>query len=109
MADRRCSVRLTRRYSFPPEEVWDALTEPASLARWLDPGFDIRPAVVEPGRVLELDWRPPGEEPSVVRFELSAADGGTVLVLDHARIEERAGMRAMTFWTAALHRLEESL
>src|SRR2546430_5729866 len=96
-----CSVRLTRRYPEPPPEVWAALTEPASLARWLRPGFDIPQTEVEAGRVLELDWRPPGEEPSVVRIELAAAGSGTKLVLDHERIEATRGMAAMRFWFAA--------
>jgi uncharacterized protein YndB with AHSA1/START domain len=105
MAEGRCSVRLTRRYSDDPSEVWKALTEPESVARWLRPGFEVRRSEVEPGRVLELDWRPPGEEPSVVRIELGSDGDGTILVLDHSRIEARAGMGAMQFWTGALGRL----
>src|SRR5204862_4984020 len=101
----QCSVRLTRRYPDPPPEVWAALTEPDSLARWLRPGFDVPQTEVEPGRILELDWRPPGEDPSVVRIELEADGPGTVLVLDHARVEAPTGMRALWFWTAALARL----
>jgi hypothetical protein len=100
-----CSVRLTRRYSDAPSEVWKALTEARSLERWLRPGFDVRPAEGEPGRVLELDWRPPGEEPSLVRIELGPDGEGTILVLDHSRIEARSGMGAIQFWTGALGRL----
>jgi uncharacterized protein YndB with AHSA1/START domain len=105
MTEGRCSVRLTRRYADAPAEVWKALTEPRSLARWLRPGFEVRPSEVEPGRVLELDWRPPGEEPSLVRIELGADGDGTILVLDHARIEARSGMAAIQFWSGALGRL----
>ncbi|MGZ4281168.1 MAG: hypothetical protein ACXVFC_02235 [Gaiellaceae bacterium] len=97
-----CSLRLTRRYAEPPAEVWRALTDPASLERWLRPGFEVPQREVEPGRVLELDWRPPGEEPSVVRIEVAAAGSGTRLVLDHERIEAARGMAAMRFWFAAL-------
>lgn len=97
-----CSLRLTRRYAEPPAVVWRALTDPVSLERWLRPGFDVPRREVEPGRVLELDWRPPGEDPSVVRIELAAAGSGTRLVLDHARIEATRGMAAMRFWFAAL-------
>jgi uncharacterized protein YndB with AHSA1/START domain len=99
-----CSVRLTRRYPEPPPEVWAALTEPESLARWLRPGFEVPRTEIEPGHVLELDWRPPGEEPSVVRIELTPDGAGTVLVLDHARIDARVGMQAMRFWVGALSR-----
>jgi uncharacterized protein YndB with AHSA1/START domain len=100
----RCSVRLTRRYPEPLSEVWAALTEPETLARWLRPGFDVPQTEVEPGRILELDWRPPGEEPSVVRIEVAPDGTGTILVLDHARIDARVGMQAMRFWVGALGR-----
>ena len=97
-----CSLRLTRRYAEAPAEVWRALTEPESLERWLRPGFPVPQREIEHERVLELDWRPPGEEPSVVRIELTVAGSGTKLVLDHARIEAVHGMQAMRFWFAAL-------
>jgi uncharacterized protein YndB with AHSA1/START domain len=100
----RCAVRLTRRYAEAPAEVWRALTEPESLARWLRPGFDV-PQLVDPGRVLELEWCPPGEEPSRVRVELTPEGNGTLLVLDHARIEAERGMGAIGFWTGAVSRL----
>jgi len=66
-----CSVRFTRRYAEAPAEVWLALTEPESVGRWLRPGFPVPQTEVEPGRVLELEWRPPGEVPSVVRIEVA--------------------------------------
>ncbi|HKP17566.1 MAG TPA: hypothetical protein VJT84_03740 [Gaiellaceae bacterium] len=105
MNGRQCSLRLTRRYADSPAEVWKALTDPASVARWLAPGFDLQASEVEPGRVLELDWRPPGEVPSVVRFVLTPDGEGTILVLDHARIEARAGMAALRYWVGALARV----
>jgi uncharacterized protein YndB with AHSA1/START domain len=105
VSERHCSVRLTRRYAERPAEVWKALTDPASVARWLAPGFEVRASEVEPGRVLELDWRPLGEELSVVRVELTPDGDGTTLVLDHARIEARFGMQAMSFWVGALARI----
>jgi uncharacterized protein YndB with AHSA1/START domain len=97
-----CSLRLTRRYAEATADVWRALTEPDSVERWLRPGFPVTQREVEHERVLELDWRPPGEEPSVVRIELSPAGGGTKLVLDHARIQAERGMQAMRFWVASL-------
>lgn len=106
MTDGRCSVRLTRRYADAPAEVWKALTEPRSLGRWLRPGFEVRPSEVEPGRVLELDWQPPGEESSLVRIEIGPDGEGTILVLDHARVEARSGMGAIQFWTGSLGRLQ---
>lgn len=97
-----CSLRLTRSYAESPAEVWRALTEPESLERWLRPGFPVPQREIQPERVLELDWQPPGEEPSVVRIELAPEGSGTKLVLDHARIEAVHGMAAMRFWLAAI-------
>jgi uncharacterized protein YndB with AHSA1/START domain len=87
--------------------VWRALTDRASLERWLapPPGVEMREA--EPGRVLELDWRPAGEEPSHVRVEVRAEGGGTVLVLEHRQIAAVLGMRYLSRWTARLARLDE--
>ena len=101
-----CELRLTRRYAAEPGEVWSALTEPESLARWLAPPPGVEVRAVEPGRVLERDWRPPGERPSVVRVELSPdGGGGTKLVLDHRQIQAELGMRYARIWTARLERL----
>jgi uncharacterized protein YndB with AHSA1/START domain len=100
-----CSVRFTRRYAEAPAEVWLALTEPESVGRWLRPGFPVPQTEVEPGRVLELEWRPPGEVPSVVRIEVAPDGAGTVLVLDHARVDATRGMGAMRFWRSTLGRL----
>ena len=126
MADGECSLRLTRRIAAPPEEVWQALTDPESLHRWhsppvggpLEPGAELElafgddePVValvreLERELVLELDWDT-GHDPSTVRFELRPdGEGGTVLVLDHSRIDERFGMRYLDRWVAALDRLQ---
>ncbi len=104
-----CDVRFTRRYDATPAEVWAALTEPESVARWLGPvPTSVRES--EPERLLELDWLVPGDEPSVVRFELrSATDGGTELVLDHRRINAVQGMLYSERWTNTLLRLDELL
>lgn len=101
----RCSVRLTRRYSEAPAEVWRALTEPESLTRWLRPAFHVPRSEIEAGRVLEFDWRPPGEEPSLVRIELTPDGQGTRLELEHTRIDAARGMGAIGFWTGAVSRL----
>jgi hypothetical protein len=54
--------------------------------------------------VLELDWRIEREEPSIVRFELAADGDGTLLVLDHRRIDERFGMLYIARWERAIAR-----
>lgn len=116
-----CEVRFTRSYDVPPAEVWAALTEPESIARWLAPpveidlapggayelhGLPARVRSIEPERVLELDWEPAGEDPSVVRFELTAQEDGTQLVLDHRRINAAIGMAYTDRWLAPLERLD---
>ena len=103
-----CEIRYTRRYDASPNEVWAALTEPASVARWLG-DFPTRVREAEPPRLLEWDWEPPGDEPSVVRFELTAQGDGTVLVLDHRRINAVAGMGYMERWLPTLELLDQVL
>jgi uncharacterized protein YndB with AHSA1/START domain len=124
-----CEVRLTRYYRAAPDEVWAALTDPDSLARWLAPpgkvelrrggSFELelgngetmngRVRSIDPSRLLEVDWADAGEEASIVRFELSPDGGGTMLVLDHRRIDARVGMRYMARWEHHLGRLDAVL
>ena len=84
------------------------MTEPESLRRWLG-DVELRVRGEEPERLLELEWGAGGEEPSVVRIELSPSQDGTVLVLDHSRLAEPIGMAAMRAWAEALTRLESLL
>ncbi len=99
-----CSLRVTRRYLASPAEVWAALTEPDSVARWL--GQPLGTVLSEdPPHLLELDWRTDEEPASIVRFELTEVDGGTVLVVDHVGVSAPRGMAALGFWTRSLARL----
>jgi uncharacterized protein YndB with AHSA1/START domain len=109
VSDGRCELRLTRRFAASPGEVWRALTEPESVARWLAPPPGVELRELEPERVLELAWHPDGEEPSVVRVELRPEGGGTTLVLDHRQIVATRGMRYLRIWTARLDAFEETL
>jgi uncharacterized protein YndB with AHSA1/START domain len=124
-----CEVRFTRYYGAPPDEVWDALTAPESLARWLAqpteielrPGgvfrlqlsqretMDGRVRAADPPRLLELDWKRGGEEPSVLRFDLKPDGQGTVLVLDHRRIDATIGMLYMSVWERRLRNLDSEV
>lgn len=70
---------------------------------------DARVREVEVGSVLELDWNFAGEEPSVVRFELEPDGDGTLLVLDHHRIDEPVGMAYIQRWSRAFARLDREL
>ena len=105
MSDGHCSLRVTRRYAASTAEVWLALTDDRSVARWLGTEWPAEPREVEPGRVLEIDW--PGD--SLVRVELSEDGAETVLVLDHERIAAPVGMRFIGRWSRALDRLPEAV
>jgi uncharacterized protein YndB with AHSA1/START domain len=111
VAENLAALRFTRRYRASLEEVWQALTDPASISRWLGPPADVdaRMRTVEPGRVLELDWTRRGEGDSLVRLELAPDGAGTVLVLDHSRLEARVCMGYFGFWTPRLNRFGAEL
>jgi hypothetical protein len=109
MPEGRCEARFTRRYDAPLANVWRALTDPDSVARWLDPPSGVEVVRSEDEHLLELDWSPPGETPSRVRIEVRADGDRTVLVLDHRRIDASLGMRYLRAWSRALDRLEETL
>jgi len=124
----RRGLRFERVLGASPEEVWSALVEPERLARWLAPTtidarlggsvrveFDADQVVTgavlacEPFRMLEYEWRFPGEDESVVRFELSAHPDGTLLVLDHARLASEQATGYAAGWHAYLDRLAAAL
>ena len=83
------------------------MTEPDSVRRWLG-DVELRVRKEEPESYLELDWEVGGLQ-SLVRIELQRSAEGTILVLDHSRLLEPQGMRAMSAWTNALTRLESIL
>jgi uncharacterized protein YndB with AHSA1/START domain len=124
----RRGVRFERRFAATVEEVWDALTRPERLARWLAPGAietRVEGAVrldfgdgglvtgrvlrCEPPSVLEFEWRFPGETQSVVCFELSHAAEGTVLVLDHRALADEHATGYSAGWHAHLASLGDLL
>ncbi len=90
-------VVATRTYPCPVEDVWDALTDPARIARWFAPvSGDLRLGGrfqvennaggevlgCEPPRALELTWEMNGE-PSWVVLTLTPEGGSTALELRH--------------------------
>ena len=112
-------------YAHPRESVWVALTDPQALAEWLMPNnfqpvvgrtfrFHVDPMpgfsgitecevlAVDPPSRLQYTWTPvpkdpkaPLPQPMTVTWTLTAAPGGTLLVL------EQTGLEALPFW----HRL----
>ncbi|GHE13398.1 SRPBCC family protein [Klenkia taihuensis] len=125
VADDRRTITFVRFLPAPPERVWAALADPSS---WLAPatveprvggavriefdGDDVTTGTVltwDPPRTLEHEWHYPGEEQSVVRYDLAAVDGGTELTLVHRllRADQAPGYGAG--WHAHLDGLAASL
>ena len=124
----RRGVRFERHFAASLEEVWDALTNPERLARWLAPGsidgggdgtvkLDFGEGGLVTGRVLrweplslvEFEWRFAGETESVVRFELSRDGDGTHLVLDHRALGPEHATGYSAGWDAHLAALGDHL
>jgi len=99
-------VVLSRHYPSPPEDVWDAVTDPDRLVRWFVPitgdlrvGGSFQLEGNAGGEILECD-RPRllrltfGGETSVVELRFTADGAGTLFELDHAVPEAMAGSAA---------------
>lgn len=110
----RATVTFHRMLPYPIEDVWTAITDPKELERWFMVKVSREPTtgrlemwhstgvratgnvlVWDPPRVYEYEWMVEPEpalrsgEDSVVRFELSAVPGGTLLVLTHRKLSRR--------------------
>jgi hypothetical protein len=59
--------------------------------------------------VLEYDWTFPGEDESVVRFEIVPQEQGTLLVLDHRRLGRASAGGYGAGWQAHLEALAGEL
>ena len=102
--DERWTLVFIRDLRHPPSKVWAALTEPSQLGAWApfegdlrhlgdttltmidgETAVDMAASVLraEPPALLEYTW---GTD--LLRWELTAVDGGTRLVLRH-RVEDR--------------------
>src|SRR5690242_15769043 len=105
-------MEVVREIELPngPDEVWEALTEPDELERWLAPAveLDARPGgegrfrfadgetrlarveAVEPGRLLELRWwRVDGSDETVVAIALQPLELGTRVVVTERALGPR--------------------
>jgi len=116
-------VRFRRRLAHPLEKVWRALTEPAQLEAWSPttiegervagaalhfafrhheaPDFDGELLAFEPPTLLELRW---GED--LLRFELTAASGQTVLDFTARMAQVGKAARDGAGWHACLDLLQ---
>lgn len=121
-------VRFERFYPRPVESVWKALTEPERMADWLGQSLvepfvggryetmldGIKPMrgivrVWEPPALLEYAWRSDHAPDSVARWELTAMDKGTRLVLKHLKIPYANANLMMPGWHVYLQHLNAAL
>ena len=121
------TVRFERTFRRSRDEVWQALTEPARLSAWLDEAlvelrlggrFEIQFAdgtmtgvITElvHERVLAYSWHEAQPGRSHVRWELSDADGGTLLRLEHTLLPDDSASGFAAGWHHHLERLESLL
>ena len=127
-------IAFERRLAHPVDVVWAALTESEQLTAWLGPGTvepraggevsistgpENRPELQrvmsgrilewDPPRVLEYEWIQPWLDISVVRYELEAYAGGTILRLTHRRSVTPGAIGGRAGWHAYLDRLAAHL
>ena len=122
------TVRFERLIDQSPETVWEALVKPELLAEWLAPAtfdgfaggsvaldFDEDQKVTgtvlvwEPPSVLEYSWTFTGESDSMLRFELTAVESGTRLVLEHRLLPPDQAVGYGAGWHAHLDILEATV
>ena len=116
-------VRFERLYDATPDEIWDAITDPEQIERWLahTTRWDARPGDEWAlrfddgrgggGRDPRVRHRPrlpssPGlqeERDSVLRFDSCRATRGSLLVLDHRSFGAESGRR-LRRWLAGASR-----
>jgi uncharacterized protein YndB with AHSA1/START domain len=127
------SIRVSEVLPHPLVRVWQALTEPAQVARWWAAG-DVRPVV---GHRFTMDMGPWGQQPcevlavqplrllsyafapdtlhTAITWRLDTEDGGTRLTLEHAgfELDDAVGLRAYEGmsrgWPGVLGRLHAFL
>jgi uncharacterized protein YndB with AHSA1/START domain len=126
-------IAFERRLPHSVETVWAALTDPEEVAAWLGPGtldpreggqvsirtgpdqperqgvISGRVLAWNPPRVLEYEWNQPGLAISVVRFELDADAGETILRFTHRRSVRPGATGGRAGWHAYLDRLAAHL
>jgi len=130
------SVVVEREFSYPPEKIWRALTQPHLIQEWLMKN-DFKPVVghgfklrgdwggvldcevlaVEPNKTLTYTWNHAHEDAaynlqSVVTFTLTPTSSGTHLRIEQsgfAPTQRQAYGGARAGWQTMLAKLEEVL
>ena len=117
--DDRPALRFERRLSHPVDRVWQAITEPAELARWFVAPFDWTPETGEvfeaqgqTGEIAELEaphliaWTWGGE---AFRFELWPEGDGCLLVFAPVFDDRALAAQHAAAWEIYLRRLAAHL
>jgi uncharacterized protein YndB with AHSA1/START domain len=124
--DDRWQLEFSRTLTYPPEEVWRVLTDPRRMRGWFpaeiqgdrEPGARLRfvfpddpgPAshgvmkAFESPSLLEFRW-----DEDLLRFEVTPAEGGTVLRLTDTFDELGKAAREGAGWHTCLDMLEFEL
>ena len=132
----RATLVFRRRLAHPPEEVWKALTDPEELSKWYMSKATIegregglvdliaglsrihvtgRILTWDPPNVFEHEWKvePRPElksgEDAVIRWELRGDGEGTILHLQHRRLNRMTALGFAPGTHAYLDRLEAQL
>jgi uncharacterized protein YndB with AHSA1/START domain len=117
--DGRPALRFERRLAHSVERVWRAVSRPEELERWFPAAAEWTPAAGETfeaggmtGEVIEVDaphrlaWTFNGEHYS---FELTAHEGGCLLVFTHVFSDRTLAAQTAAGWDAYFSRLEPHL
>lgn len=122
----RFDLSFERIYATTVDDVWDAVTDPERLARWMAPyRGDLRlggrwealnsdgsvfswgtVTACEPPRTYSTTWEYEGEDTSVVTVTVAEHPAGATLELRHDHLQDR-GYGAG--WQAYLEELDEAL
>jgi uncharacterized protein YndB with AHSA1/START domain len=133
------TLKFERRLSHPKEIVWNAITDPKEIFRWLPDykgtfdgytggaidlvntvsGSHVTGDILICDRpsVFEYEWHispnqmfPYGELESVIRWDLKQdSDSDTLLIVTHNRLNKSTALRLAPGWHAYLDRLETIL
>jgi uncharacterized protein YndB with AHSA1/START domain len=122
-------AQLTRFSWRRPDAIWQALTDPDWLAKWLAPGrieprrggevrldFEDGRTVIasrvsdfEDGRLIEFSWSREGEPARPVRWRLEPSGVGARLTITVLTPQGEDAARACAGWEAHLEMLEAAL
>lgn len=136
MEGSRATLVFRRRLNHPPEAVWKSLTDPAELSAWYMTKATVdgrevgsidflsgpsrlhvtgRILTWDPPYVFEHEWKvaPRGELPSgedaVIRWELRPDGSGTMLHLEHRKLNAQIALGFAPGTHAFLDRLEAQI